>query len=131
MRKKLSCSQLFSLRNFFPRTVCELSLRMPVAYFARTFSHFAEFFSHWKLTLTDLSYRRTCVICRFLKFDVILNGNMIDEICVLRTDFLLRRTSLKCIKAVQSTAKTYGLTAVADPDQVYQGLSTGQIFNLI
>ena len=44
MRKKLNCSQLLSLRNFFARTLCKLSLRMPVTYFARTFSHFAEFF---------------------------------------------------------------------------------------
>ena len=43
MRKKLNCSQLLSLRNFFARTLCELSLRMPVTYFARTFSQ--SFFS--------------------------------------------------------------------------------------
>ena len=51
MRKKLNSSELFSLRNFFARTLCKMSLRMPVTYFARTLSHFAVFFltGNWPL----------------------------------------------------------------------------------
>ena len=45
MRKKLNSSELFSLRNVFARTHCEMSLRMSVTYFARTFPRFAGFFS--------------------------------------------------------------------------------------
>ena len=45
MRKMLNWSQIFLLRKFSPRNLCEMSLRMPVTYFGRTFSHFAEFFS--------------------------------------------------------------------------------------
>ena len=51
MRKKLNSSELSSLRTFFARTLCEMSLRMSVTYFARPFSHFAGFFltGNWPL----------------------------------------------------------------------------------
>ena len=44
MRKKLNSSQLFFLEKFFSRNLTRRSLRMSVTYFARTFSHFAQYF---------------------------------------------------------------------------------------
>ena len=51
--KKLNLGQHFPLRNLFARILGEMSLRMPLTYFAQTFSHFAEFFlsGKWPLSL--------------------------------------------------------------------------------
>ena len=67
--KKLNSSKLFSLRNFFTRTLCEMSLRMPVTYFARTFSHFAVFFliGNWLLKVKTCFRKAMLIIYLNLK----------------------------------------------------------------
>ena len=42
--KEVELKSTFLLRNVFARNLSEMSLNMPVTYFAQTFSHFAEFF---------------------------------------------------------------------------------------
>jgi len=50
-RKRLNLSQLFLLRNFFAQALSNMSLLMPVTYFAQ---NFLLSFLHWKLAFSSL-----------------------------------------------------------------------------